>query len=50
MIYVLLSVNIPQASLPEETRPDYIPGSTCDMPESSHLKGIDNTIVGMRAV
>ena len=50
MIYVLLSVDIPQSSLPEESRPNYIPGRTRDMPESSHLQGIDDTIVGMRAV
>ena len=50
MINVLLSVHIPESTLPEESSPDDIPSGTRNVPETSHFQGIYDAVVCMRAI
>ena len=50
VIDVLVLAHVAQTSLPEEARPDDIPGRPGHVPETRHLERVNDTVVRVRAV
>ena len=50
VIDVLLIIHVAQATLSEESCPDHIPCSPSHVAEACHFEGVDDTVVGVRAI